>query len=579
MKRIVRPRTGPLVFMAVLVACLAFRADASDDPFLKLSEAYRTKDATAAAAAYASDATVEYAYDGAPKEIYRGRAEIQRSFESFFLSVDGAVPLDLNFRVKARDAEKATGIYRLALGGGEATYGTFEVTFGEGGLFTSDRSASATITDFEELPGPLVVRPNKAELDRNYYGQLSGRYRLPDGCILIVTRSVVRLFVRNSCDQSWRVLDRVSGLEWTAGDSVLPDSVITRYRFERPSGSGSAGLNVQTGREWVAAAATKAYRTTNVSFTSADGTRLAGTLYIPDGVTAAAPATVLVHGSGPQDRDGYASIMAVLADALAAEGRVVLAYDKRGSGGSQGNGDAAGFDILASDAAAAMGFLRTLPEVAPGSVGFAGSSQAGWVVAKAIADGATPADLFLLGAAGAAFTVREQNLYNTEVRMTCAGIAKPLRKIALQQQRAFFDALENKSRIPRLDALTRLAGKEPAIRDWLFPNSSGLNERDAWFTVLDPAFDPLPIWRRYRGKAVFVFSEFDDATDTLIAVKRLRGARVEVALLPGAQHLGLKAASLCDGELASRTSFADPLFEHLATFARKTDKKTGSLHR
>ena len=146
----------------------------------------------------------------------------------------------------------------------------------------------------------------------------------------------------------------------------------------------------------------------------------------------------MIHGSGPQDRDGYASIIAVLADQLASSGRVVLTYDKRGSGGSSGDGTRAGFDQLAADAEAGMMMLSKLKNVDPKRVGLAGSSQAGWVAARAVARGANPADVLLLGAAGAAMSVVEQNLYNTEVRMHCAAISDADVKLALDQQRAFF---------------------------------------------------------------------------------------------------------------------------------------------
>lgn len=563
-----RFRPGIRIVLAITLAGCSTTTVASSDPFTGLADAYAARDAAAAAANYTSDAKVVYAYDGAPIEQYKGRSEVQASFASFFGGIDSTVPLDLNFRLRNREGRRAWGVYRLRLGPSETSYGTFDVMLGDDGLFASDRSSSATQKDFEELPGPLLVRPDESELDRSYYGLLAGRYRLSDGCTLVITRSIARLFVRNTCDQSWRGLNRVSGLEWTGGTSILSGETKTRFLFAPVSSAPSAIVRVEAEGRASDAVQAMPYTTRSVGFQSTDGTPLAGTLYVPKNLPSKAPATVLVHGSGPQDRDGYASIIAVLADALAAEGRVVLTYDKRGSGTSQGNGNAAGFDVLARDAKAAMGYVRGLDGVAPDKVGLAGSSQAGWVVAKAIADGADPADVFLLGAAGAAFTVREQNLYNTDVRMNCAGIAKPLREMALGQQAAFFDALADRTKAPHLDALTTAATREPLIRDWLFPGSAGLTQRDAWFTVLDPEFNPMPVWRDYAGKTMFVFSEFDHSTDSKAAVERLRGSRVVINVIPRAQHLGLTASSVCDGDLAARTSFHPMLFEHLATFAR-----------
>ncbi len=74
-----------------------------------------------------------------------------------------------------------------------------------------------------------------------------------------------------------------------------------------------------------------------------------------------------------------------LARPLAKDGFAVLTYDKRGVGlsggiyeGGENNISATNLDLLASDAAAAMETLRNrLPNV---PAGFAGGSQAGWIV-------------------------------------------------------------------------------------------------------------------------------------------------------------------------------------------------------
>ena len=566
-------RAGMLVLAATLSSCAA-TAQPADEAFVTLSEAYAARDAESAAGAYSEDATVVYAYEGTPEERFVGRQAIMQSFASFFGRIDEALSLDLNFRIAERRGDTSYGYYRLRFGEAETSYGRFDVVQDDAGMFVLDRSSSATMAQFEEASGPLLVRPGDNELDRDYYKLLTGRYSLLDGCELVVTRSFVRLFVRNTCDQSWRGLERISGLHWTGGDTVLPQNADTHFRFAEVTESPSGSVVVANDGTQQTAVRNTAYAIEDVRFASVDGTRLAGTIYLPKGGTSQRAATVLVHGSGPQDRDGYASIIAVLADALATEGRVVLTYDKRGSGASQGNGDVAGFDILAQDAQAAMEYLKRRAEVDPKHVGLAGSSQAGWVVAKAIEQGADPADVFLLGAAGAAFTVREQNLYNTDVRMTCAGIPGPARRKALEQQGAFFDALADRSQSGRLDQLTVAARQDPAISDWLFPGSEGLDVDDAWFTVLDPSFDPLPIWRDYDGEVVSIFSEYDGSTDTAVAVSRIRELGMTAKVLPNAQHLGLDANAICDGELTGRSAFSPALFDELATFARTNSEGT-----
>ncbi|MFL6122802.1 alpha/beta hydrolase family protein [Actinophytocola sp.] len=118
-----------------------------------------------------------------------------------------------------------------------------------------------------------------------------------------------------------------------------------------------------------------------VTFTNDDVT-LAGSLAVPDrGATAG---VVMVGGSGPSDRDND-TYFPPLRRHLVAAGIAVLSYDKRGVGASSGDWRAATMADLAADAAAALDFLRTRPEVRPDTVGLFGHSEGGWVVLRAAA--------------------------------------------------------------------------------------------------------------------------------------------------------------------------------------------------
>ncbi len=556
------------VAFAATIASVSSAQVPAPDPFAQLRVAYAKRDARAAAAAYTPDAEVIYRYAGTPEERHKGRDAIVRSFQTLLDQIDPADKIDLNFRTIERNGARVQGVYRLSFGYGKVTGGRFDVTLSPDGRFASDLSLDAPPGAFEEVAGPVMLAADDETLDRGYYARMAGRYRLPDGCLLIVTRSVVRLFVRNSCTGEWRGLARVSGREWTAGNKVLPDAVAATYRFAAFAGDTNPSVTISTPQGETIAQRADPYRTEAVSFASADGTKLTGTLYLPNGAAQRRPATVMLHGSGPQDRDGYASIIAVMADQLAAAGRVVLAYDKRGSGGSGGNGDRAGFDTLGADARAAMALLATRTDVDPALIGLAGSSQAGWVAAKAIANGARPADVLLLGAAGAAMTVAEQNLYNTQVRMLCAGNTMADTELALEQQAAFFAFLRNPDQASQLDRLTARAALRPQLADWLFPDSR-TTDRSAsvWYVILDLRFDPLPVWKAYRGRTLFLFSEFDDSTPTVEAVKRLRRIGIKPFTLAKAQHLGLFATDPCKGELGQLSGFASGLMPAITRFA------------
>ncbi|HXW76921.1 MAG TPA: alpha/beta fold hydrolase [Candidatus Eremiobacteraceae bacterium] len=140
----------------------------------------------------------------------------------------------------------------------------------------------------------------------------------------------------------------------------------------------------------------------DVTFRSADGTTLAGTLTVPDGawhelpeqgigLTHKTPAVVLVVGSGPVDRDervGPNPIFLELSNALSNHGYVVLRYDKRGVGKSGGIANAATRDDLLADARAAIAFVTAQPMVDGRRIFVVGHSEGGELAPSLAAGGA-----------------------------------------------------------------------------------------------------------------------------------------------------------------------------------------------
>ena len=112
-----------------------------------------------------------------------------------------------------------------------------------------------------------------------------------------------------------------------------------------------------------------------------DDLTLAGTLTIPR-KPGRHPAVILISGSGPQDRDQ--SLMEhkpflVLADYLTRRGIAVLRYDDRGTSKSTGKFKGATTEDFASDAAAAVEFLKSHARVNPNEIGLAGHSEGGLI--------------------------------------------------------------------------------------------------------------------------------------------------------------------------------------------------------
>ncbi len=134
------------------------------------------------------------------------------------------------------------------------------------------------------------------------------------------------------------------------------------------------------------------------------GISLIGTLTLPAEKGGPFPAVVLVSGSGPQDRDeslmGHKPFL-VIADYLTRQGIVVLRYDDRGTGESEGVFGTATTRDFAEDAAAAVHYLKSHAEVDANRIGIVGHSEGG-LIAPIVASELVPdlAHIVLLAGPG-----------------------------------------------------------------------------------------------------------------------------------------------------------------------------------
>jgi pimeloyl-ACP methyl ester carboxylesterase len=148
--------------------------------------------------------------------------------------------------------------------------------------------------------------------------------------------------------------------------------------------------------------------TQDVTFES-HGVALSGSIALPDHGPARA-ALVFVHGSGKQTRN------LALAQRLADAGIATLVYDKRGAGKSGGDYEGGqsvsekNISLLADDAVAAFGALARHPSLEHVPVGYAGISQAGWIVP--VAASRTRQARFLVLWSGPVCRVSEEDIYS-----------------------------------------------------------------------------------------------------------------------------------------------------------------------
>jgi hypothetical protein len=159
--------------------------------------------------------------------------------------------------------------------------------------------------------------------------------------------------------------------------------------------------------------------------------QLSGTLTVPTR-KGPFPAVVLVSGTGHNTRDedvwGH-KVFLVLADALNRKGFAVLRYDKRGVGGSSGDYDAATTADFASDAGAAVAWLKTQAQIDASRIGVLGHSEGG-IIAPSVA-AADKSVAFVIMIAGPC--IRGDKLFVLQSAMTARAYGAPDDYIAKRQ--------------------------------------------------------------------------------------------------------------------------------------------------
>lgn len=140
-------------------------------------------------------------------------------------------------------------------------------------------------------------------------------------------------------------------------------------------------------------------------WTTPDGTRLAGTLQLPNSPRREPlPAVLLISGSGPLDRNSNTdaqslNIASAIADHLATLGIASLRFDKRGTGASGGDYAETGFNDEADDAATALHHLANIEGIDPGRIAVAGHSAGATIAIRLAASDPAVSAAVLLAAA------------------------------------------------------------------------------------------------------------------------------------------------------------------------------------
>jgi uncharacterized protein len=289
------------------------------------------------------------------------------------------------------------------------------------------------------------------------------------------------------------------------------------------------------------------YREVELSFpNSKAAVSLAGTLTMPRG-PGPFPAAILLAGSGPLDRDeaddGHRPFL-VLADYLTRKGIAVLRYDKRGVGKSTGNYDEATTADFASDAEAALSFLKTRKEIATGKIGLVGHSEGG-IIAPMIASHSSDV-AWIVMLAGSATKGEETLLLQSDLITRAAGMSDEQVAKSLEfDKQSYLLVREEKDRAMReskLGELIKVSGLGPAMPPAFLQRQIHWIS-SPWFRFfLD--YDPVPALQKTKCPVLALSGEKDLRVPPKENLPLIRKALqeagnkdVQVTELPGLNHL------------------------------------------
>ena len=314
-----------------------------------------------------------------------------------------------------------------------------------------------------------------------------------------------------------------------------------------------------------------------VEFRSA-GVSLFGTVTLPDG-DGPWPGLVTVHGASGPLRDFR--LFTHLESLLVPAGLALLRYDRRGSGASGGDFMAAGFDLLADDALAALDVLAAQPGVDAGRIGMYGFSQGGWIGPEAAARSPKVAFLVLVGAC--AVTPAEQMAYAAETLIREAGYADDVVQRALAIRAAVDQAARGEGSRADAAAMVRAASDEPWFElAWVSePPAQPSADDQKWRLEMD--YDLRPVLARLQLPVLLIHGSHDRWTP--IAASRaaweaafaVRPGLLTAMQLPGTGHFPTLGNGT-DGEEEAPISpdYEALLLRWLRRVTAATDVFTGS---
>jgi alpha/beta superfamily hydrolase len=197
--------------------------------------------------------------------------------------------------------------------------------------------------------------------------------------------------------------------------------------------------------------------TSTKNYTSEDTTfksgvlKLAGTVTVPKDKGKRFPACIIISGSGPLDRNGKVQNLGfsvqykAIAHKLSNSGILVLRYDKRGVGQSEGDFKTASSSDLVSDAKAGIEYLRSRKDVDTNRICLIGHNEGAIIAPMIAADDKRIKAIVLM--AGTAKPLDQVIMEQQGFLLSQLNIPDEEKRKAIEEQQEFFDWVRGKKEL------------------------------------------------------------------------------------------------------------------------------------
>ena len=275
----------------------------------------------------------------------------------------------------------------------------------------------------------------------------------------------------------------------------------------------------------------------NVSFSN-QNIKLEGTLYRPERQPPYPVIVVLHPASGGQRTDRFYDH---LKSELPKQGTAVLIFDRRGSGGSQGDFETASFDDLAEDGLAAVEYLASRPDIDPTKIGLHGTSQGAWIAPLVAARKLEIACIVAVSACGV--TPAEQMDYGVAFHLEAEGFDSSVIDKVMELRKLVNEYFRGNITREQAAVQLRRYEHEPWFEKGYLFSSAELPfdiTQSKWHFEMD--YEPLSIWKQITQPALFLFAETDEWVPIQASMENYKSATshmqdVNFKQIQGTNHL------------------------------------------